>query len=110
PADAKSIWQGFKEGDRERMEKAQEKFFQTLSLFSGVSYALEDSAKIFKKIRMREMPEAASLPAQTHTLLKEALRLKGFPITTVVKPPFQPATKEQSAVLKKTMEDLGWMK
>ncbi|MCP4756791.1 MAG: dihydrodipicolinate synthase family protein, partial [Proteobacteria bacterium] len=46
PADAKSIWQGFKEGDRERMEKAQEKFFQTLSLFSGVSYALEDSAKI----------------------------------------------------------------
>jgi dihydrodipicolinate synthase/N-acetylneuraminate lyase len=110
PDDAKTIFQAFKAGDHERMEEAQEKFLQTLSLFSGAPFSLEDSAGIFRNIRMNPMPERVDLPAQTHSLVKEALRLKGFPITNRVKPPYQAATKEQSAVLKKTLEDLGWMK
>ncbi|MBU2644569.1 dihydrodipicolinate synthase family protein [bacterium] len=109
PKDAKTIWQAFKDGDRKGMEKAQSKFLQTLSLFSGVDFSPEDSATIFKKIMQRPMSEKPDPSNQNHSLLKEALRLQGFPITNRVKLPYQPVTPEQSAILKKTLESLGWL-
>ncbi len=48
-------------------------------------------------------------PFEYHGLLKEALRLQGHPITGKVRKPYNPADDKQRALVKKTLENLGWV-
>jgi dihydrodipicolinate synthase/N-acetylneuraminate lyase len=49
-------------------------------------------------------------PFASHGLLKEALRLQGHPITNKVRRPYREINQRKSALVKKTLQNLGWLK
>ncbi len=48
-------------------------------------------------------------PKPAHHLLKEALRLKGIPISNQVRLPYDRVTPQQSEWVKKALKDFGWL-
>jgi dihydrodipicolinate synthase/N-acetylneuraminate lyase len=80
------------------------------ALFSG----LDADPEIIKNgfMAIFNAPSASEIIHHTkpaHHLVKEALRLKGLPMTNQVRLPYARANAKQSSWLKKLLADFGWL-
>jgi len=106
--DVKALYQAFKAGKRGEAKKIQNKLLRAIPIFTGSSLSPALLAAGFKA--MVRMPyRADKRPAATHGLVKEALRLQSHPITSEVRRPYRPAGPEQKELVRKTLQNLGWL-
>lgn len=106
--DVKGIYQAFKAGDMNQAKILQNKVRHALPLFSGIKLPPGLLAKGFE-IFSRLPEHKGERPRASHGLLKEALRLQGYPITGKVAPPYGEATPEQKSLVKNTLKSLEWI-
>ncbi|HUT52332.1 MAG TPA: dihydrodipicolinate synthase family protein [bacterium] len=106
--DVKAVYEAFKSGDLARAKTMRDKLLRAIPLFTGARLPPALLARGFKA--MVRMPYRAGKRAfASHGLLKEALRLQGHPITSKVRRPYQEVNPQQHELVKRTLEDLGWL-
>jgi 4-hydroxy-tetrahydrodipicolinate synthase len=109
PDEPKALLDAVRSGDAPRAEALQEQLRGALPVMSGMDLEPGDAAALLAGILSGPLPEHPGPIAESHSLVKEALRLLGHPITNVVKRPYRPATAEQSELIRRTMTKLGWL-
>jgi len=107
-ADIKNLYEALKSGDRGRGKKLQDKILLSIPLFTAASIPPAILAKGFKAmVRMPYRP--GKRPFACQGLVKEALRLRGYPVTGKVRGPYREANPDQRKLVEKTLENLGWL-
>ncbi len=106
--DVKSVWSGYKAGDKSRSKKSQSRLLLSIPLFTGSEMPTTILARGFKA--MVRLPIGIdSRPFASHCLVKEALRIQGHPITGKVRRPNMEANEDQKKLVEKTLADLEWL-
>lgn len=107
-ADVKELWEAVKSGDRTRAGRVQDKLLRAIPLFNGSELSPSILARGFKvMVRLPYRPGGRIFAS--HGLVKEALRLQGYPITNKVRRPYQEVDLKQAGLVRRTMQDLGWL-
>ncbi|MCP4683131.1 MAG: dihydrodipicolinate synthase family protein [Desulfobacterales bacterium] len=106
--DVRALWDAFKSGNLARAKSIQDKLLKAIPLFTGANLPPAILAKGFKGM-VRLPYSTGKRPFASHGLLKEALRLQGHPITNKVRRPYHEVNQDQQALVKKTLQDLGWL-
>jgi len=95
---------------REAFELQEKIRLGGVALFAGVEADYESMKNGFMAICNAPFhSEVTSHTRAAHQLVKEALRLKGIPITNNVRLPYQRADEKKSAWVKKVLTDFGWL-
>jgi len=96
-------------GDAEQAVRRQRELLRAMPLFSGMDASPAVQALGFRLMSRLPYRGPGRRVRPTHGLLKEALRLAGHPITNVVRRPYRAVTPKQSAAVRRTLEQLGWL-
>ena len=106
--DVRALWDAFKNGDQDQARSIQAKLLGAIPLFTGAQVSPAIQAMGFKA--MVRMPyRAGKRPVASHPLFKEALRVLGHPITNKVRRPYRETDENQHALVKRTLQNLGWL-
>jgi len=106
--DVKALKEAFKAGKNRRAMRIRDKLLRSIPLFTGSEVSPALLAAGFKT--MVRMPyRGGKRPFASHGLLKEALRLESHPITNKVRLPYEKVDEAQHQLVKRTLEDLGWL-
>jgi 4-hydroxy-tetrahydrodipicolinate synthase len=108
PKDLRALWDAFRSGDRARARKIQTKVLGSIPLLTGGGVSPALLAAGFKAM-VRLPYRAGKRPFASHVLLKEALRSLGHPITNEVRRPYGEPDQNQQLLVKKTLQNLGWL-
>lgn len=106
--DVKALLKAFKTGELKKAKRIQNKLLRAIPLFTGASASPELLARGFK-VMVRMPSRTGKRPAGTHGYIKEALRLQGAPITSQVRLPYHAVSRDKQELIKRTMENLGWL-
>jgi 4-hydroxy-tetrahydrodipicolinate synthase len=106
--DLRALWDAFKGGDRIRARSIQAKVLKAIPMMTGAQLSPALLATGFKAM-VRLPYRAGKRPIASHVLLKEALRILGHPITNKVRRPYREADEKQSTLVRKTLQNLGWL-
>jgi 4-hydroxy-tetrahydrodipicolinate synthase len=109
PDEPKEILKALAANDISQAEALQDKVRGALSILSGMDLEPSDATLILKDILKQPAPEQPGSIRESHSMVKEALRLLGHPITNMVKRPYTPVTAEQSKLIQRTLTKLGWI-
>lgn len=104
PVEAKALVAAFGRGDRAEARRMQARLLRLLPVLSGLSIASRFQAGAFRLLA-RAPYRPGRRPAPTQALLKEALRLKGHPITATIRSPLPPLTNEQRRLAARTLSE-----
>jgi dihydrodipicolinate synthase/N-acetylneuraminate lyase len=105
PAQIKGIFEAHDKRDSKRCGELQDRVLEAaVSFFSRVEPFVFDAAAIFRALASRSAPNTPRRAQPVHAFLKEALRLQGHLSSNMVKPPFRPASQQQSEIARKIVE------
>ena len=107
PSEVKALVAACRQGQSSRARQLQRRLLGALPLFSGMNTRASLQAQAFQLMSRLPLGTGKRSPA-SHVLVKEALRLCGHPISNAVKLPFEAASPEQSALVRRTLRELGW--
>ncbi len=107
PEEAKSIYEYTQRGDRTRAARAQRRLLKALPLFSGLNAPTSLQALGFRLLSSAPYSGPGKRMPPSHTLMKEALRLAGHPISNTVRRPFTAVDEAQSRLVRRTLEGMG---
>ncbi len=111
PEDMHQLFEHIKNKEWERAFEVQEKIRAGgCALFSGLTNIDYETIKNgFMAIYNAPPSSPISHTRVAHHILKEALRLKGVPITNQVRLPYRSITPELSEWVKKLLSNFGWL-
>ena len=111
PEDMHQLFNLIQEKKWEQAFEVQEKIrLGGVSLFAGLENVDYETIKNgFMAIYNAPYSSPLSHTRVAHHILKEALRLKGLPITNQVRLPYQRVDEKKSDWIKKLLEDFGWL-
>jgi len=109
PDAVRGLAEACRAGDRERARALQRDLLRALPLLSGMQAPAGAQALGFRILSRAPVPIGPRRAPPTHALLKEALRLQGHPVGSAVRPPHAAASEAQSALVARTLRELGWL-
>jgi len=110
PRDCMDLYDAMmKHGDMEKAQQLQDKLLGAIPIMTGMDFPQSVSAPYWKAVTAKPYIGPPERPQSTVMMVKEALRLQGHPITSVVRGPVPRLTKEQSDLVKRTLESQGWL-
>ncbi len=105
PGQITEIIEAHEKGDSKQCHAVQDRVLEAaVSFFSRVEPFVFDTAAIFRALASRSAPNSPRRAQPVHVLIKETLRLQGHLSSSMVKPPYRPATEAQSQIVKKVIE------
>ncbi len=109
PEDCLALYNAMDQGEMDKAQDLQDHLLGALPIMTELDYAPSVSIPYFKAMAAKPYTGPPERPSSTVALVKEALRLQGHPVTSVVPGPCPPITREQSDLVKKTLEAQGWL-
>lgn len=109
PAAVREVADAVATGDGARTEEAQRVLLGAIPATSGIDLPVELLIQGFQSAALGPYGGPGAPPAPGQGLLKEALRLQGHPISSAVRSPCPQVTPDQSALVERTLRDLGWL-
>lgn len=109
PANCMDLYRAMEDGDLDKAQELQDHLLGALPLFTSIDFTAAVSVPYWKAMTAKPYVGPPERPISSVAMVKEALRLQGHPITSVVRKPCAPLTSEQSALVKKTLAAQGWL-
>ncbi len=109
PEECLQIYDLSQKGKLAEAEKIQERLYGSLPIFSGLDLPEAVAVPYFKAMLRKPYTGPGERRPSMVALVKEALRLRGHPITSVVRRPCSPLSPEQADLVAKTMKEMGWL-
>lgn len=109
PEPCLGIHDAMQEGDTDRAVELEDHILGALPLFTGAENDGPMAGTVYKAMARKPYTGPGERPEFAVSMLKEALRLQGHPITSAVRSPCPPLTNEQADLARKVMEKQGWM-
>ncbi len=109
PRDCLDLYHAMGKGKFSEAQELQDKLLGALPLFTEIDMPGKTAGAYFKAMQMKPYLGPRDRPASTVAMVKEALRLQGHPITSVVRGPIPQITQERSRLVKKTLKEQGWL-
>jgi 4-hydroxy-tetrahydrodipicolinate synthase len=109
PAEVRALFQSVARGEDGRARELQRRLRRAIPLMNGSGAPPALLALGFALASRAPFGGPGGRPRASHGLIKEALRLRGHPIGNTVKRPTDEVTREESALVEKTLRSLGWL-
>ncbi|HUT55537.1 MAG TPA: dihydrodipicolinate synthase family protein [bacterium] len=109
PKDCLDLYQAMGNGKFSEAQELPNKLLGALPLFTEIDMPGKVASAWFKAMQRKPYLGPPDRPVSSVVMVKEALRLQGHPITSVVRGPNQQITKERSKLVKKTLKEQGWL-
>jgi dihydrodipicolinate synthase/N-acetylneuraminate lyase len=109
PQQCLELYRLMQDGKLDEADEIQTKLLGALPLFSGLDMDKTVASAVFQAMARKPYTGPGERPASTVALVKEALRLQGHPISSVVRRPCPPLSRDQAQLVAKTMKCLGWI-
>jgi len=109
PAAVRALFECCERGERTRARMEQRRLRRAIPLMNGSTAPPALLSLAFALASNAPFGVPGGRPRASHGLIKEALRLCGHPIENTVKRPNDEVTREESALVEKTLRSLGWL-
>ncbi len=107
PDEVTALVAASRRGDRREARRIETGLLGAAPILSGLSLPVPVQKWAFRLLS-RAPYRVGRRPVSTVGLVKEALRLRGHPITTAVRPPCSPLDEAQRRLVRRTLDRLGW--
>jgi dihydrodipicolinate synthase/N-acetylneuraminate lyase len=109
PRESMELYRMMEKGKLDEARDVQDMLLAALPMFTGVDMPDAVAAPWFKAMKRRPYTGPPERPVSSIALVKEALRLQGHPITSVVRRPNPPLTHEQANLVEKVLREQNWL-
>ncbi len=109
PKQCLGIYDKMQKGDLDGARELQDELLGALPIFTGIDFPPSVSGAYWKGMTMKPYTGPPDRPESPVAMVKEALRLMGHPMTSVVRMPCAALTDDQAKLVARTLEDLGWL-
>ena len=109
PKDCLSIYNSMDTGKLDEADEIQRKILGAIPLFNGMDVPSNIAVTYFKAMSSKPYTGPPDRMISGAAFMKEALRLQGHPITSIVRSPCPQITDEQSSLVHDTLKTRGWL-
>jgi len=109
PGDCLKLYELMEKGKFDEAQAIQDKLLGALPLFTDIEMPDYVSAAYFKAKERKPYTGPPERPVSTVTMVKEALKQQGHPVTSVVRSPNNQLNADQERLVAKTLKAQGWI-